>query len=281
MKAKFLMIPLLAIGLAAGFNACKKNDDNTTQTDSDTAAAEDNAFAEAVYTDAFNVVEDAIRKQPGLNKTDEITAILSGCDSVTVDTTSTSGKKIITIDFGTGCTGNDGKTRSGKIIASLTGRYRTAGTVITTTFDNYYVNGNKVEGTKTVTNKGRNSNNNMEFEIVVSNAKITNSTGSISWSSTRKREWIAGENTVLNPLDDVYLITGAASGTDRKGRNFTVTITKALRIEIGCHYITSGTLEIVPGQLAKRTVDYGNGTCDKDATVTINGKSYNFQMRDR
>jgi hypothetical protein len=48
--------------------------------------------------------------------------------------------------------------------------------------------------------------------------------------------------------------------------------------EIGCKWITSGKVEIQPTGKLLRTVDYGNGTCDKDATLLINGNTYNITL---
>lgn len=45
-------------------------------------------------------------------------------------------------------------------------------------------------------------------------------------------------------------------------------------MEVGCPWIVSGVMEIVPGTLATRTVDRGSGSCDGTATVTINGITF-------
>ena len=49
--------------------------------------------------------------------------------------------------------------------------------VRTLTFDNYYVNGAKVEGTTVVTNTGLNNNSNVVFSVVLTGGKITFSDG--------------------------------------------------------------------------------------------------------
>ena len=62
----------------------------------------------------------------------------------------------MTIDFGTGCTGYYG-VDARQDHRHLYRPYPEAGTVITTTTEDYYVNGNLVEGTRTVTNMGTNA----------------------------------------------------------------------------------------------------------------------------
>src|SRR6202012_2249016 len=101
-------------------------------------------------------------------KTNETLDMLSGPNiNISLDTTSNTRK--IVVDFGTGTTCKDGKVRSGQIIATWTGPYRATGTMITITFNNYTINGDKVTGTKTVTNEGLNANGNIHYKIEVTN----------------------------------------------------------------------------------------------------------------
>ena len=72
----------------------------------------------------------------------------------------TSDLDTIIVDFGDGYPDDClkyGKERRGKIIITYTGKYRDSLSVITTTFDQYYVNNNWIQGERIVTNNGRNS----------------------------------------------------------------------------------------------------------------------------
>jgi hypothetical protein len=51
---------------------------------------------------------------------------------------------------------------------------------------------------------------------------------------------------------------------------FNRTITEPLLIDRSCEYILSGTVELLRNG-ETTTIDYGDGTCDDIATVTING----------
>jgi hypothetical protein len=268
-KLLFLsMMTLASAGLI--ITGCKKDPDPV---DNDTQASADNAAAENTFDDVFKSVDDAAQSM-GLNKT-------SSCPTVTVDTNAS--PRTLILDFGTvNCMGADSKNRRGKIIVTWTGRFRDAGTVWTTSFDNFFINDNKVEGTKSVTNNGRNTAGNHSFTVNISNAKITfaGTNETILWNATRTREWIAGENTPFNIFDDKYSFTGNSSGTNRKGQTFTAMATKAVIIDLSCKYlVTSGTIDVTPQGKLVRTVDYGPGTCDDQATVTINGTSYPFTMK--
>ncbi len=259
---------------------CKKDKEDTDQ-----RAAIDNATAENAFNDVFKQVDNGAKQtaESGAQKVMQLDSL--GCATVSITPFDTvNWPKTLTIDFGTSnCLCADGKYRRGKIIAVLTGKYRTAGTVITVTLDNYYVSDNHVEGNKTITNMGHvgtyNGGNNLKYSIVVTNGKVTTSDGVITWESNRYREWIEGESTTWpNWQDDVYLITGSASGTTINQNPFTINITNPLRVALNCRWIESGTLEITPQGLATRTLDFGSGNCDDQATVTINGVTYIITM---
>ena len=203
-------------------------------------------------------------------------SLLSACATVTIDSVAT--PHTITVDFGaSNCLCSDGRYRRGQINISYSGHYRDAGSTHTITFTNYYVNDNKIMGTKTVLNNGRNTAGNLTYSITVNGSIEKSSGGTITWNSNRTREWIVGESTPAWN-DDVYLITGSASGTSAGGTSFTLNITSALRKEIGCRHFVSGSFALTPSGKAVRYVDYGTGACDNTATVTINGNTYNITL---
>lgn len=269
---------MLAATIGIAFSSCRrdKNDE-----DKDTSSAADNALAEGTYNDVVNIADQASTGSLSSYMTTENSSgersLLSTCATVTIDTVAT--PHTITVDFGSSnCLCSDGRYRRGIINISFSGRYRDAGSTHTITFTNYYVNDNKVMGTKTVVNNGPNSSGNLTYSITV-NGQIVKASGggTITWNSTRTREWIVGESTPAWN-DDVYLITGSASGTSAGGTSFTLNITSALRKEIGCRHFVSGSFALTPSGKAVRYVDYGSGGCDNSATVTINGNTYNITL---
>lgn len=274
MKTPFLSISSLSLLFLVVVSGCKK------QEKYDTTAAEDNALAEAAFSDVFNQVDKAAREDSSVYRLHSPLDVQSGCASVTVTPSGNSWPKTIVLDFGTtNCTGADQKERRGKIYITMSDRYHNVGTVTTITPQDYYVNDIKVEGTKTVTNNGLNSAGNMTWSIDVSNAKITSGSKVITWNSTRTREWVQGAATPFNIFDDVYEITGSANGVSSGGDSFTVQITKALQVNIGCRWITKGAFDLTVANLPVRNVDYGSGTCDNQATLTINNKTYNITLK--
>jgi hypothetical protein len=276
-----IKLNLVLISVASLISSCKK-DEKTETTDIDVETVRDNAFAESSYGDALNISDQAAKDGElttyRIDSNEE--GLLSLCATITNDTTLN--PHLLTIDFGSeNCECTDGKNRRGKILVSYLGQYRDSASIHTFTFDNYYVNDYKIGGTKTVTNMGHNNNGNLFFNISV-NGVITNpSAQNLTWTSSRTREWTEGESTsgFLGWFDDVYKINGAANGTSFNGTGFTANITEPLVVALNCRWIKQGKLEFTSGSLATRYFDYGSGSCDNAATVTINGTTYNISLR--
>jgi len=262
------IIALISFGLL--FSSCEKEKIEN----GDTSFSSDDAFAEGVYSNVSNIADEAYDLSSDGFKSGSISRLYLGdCATVTLDTTVY--PRELTIDFGeVNCLCNDGRYRRGKIIITFTGRYRHPGTVITHGFDDYFVNDNKIEGTKIVTNMGFNDAGNMYYNIeIVGVIYRANDGGTMSWNSSREREWIEGRDTRIL-RDDVYLITGTADGIRPNGNTWTKEIVNALRIELNCRWIVSGTVNIQPEGLPLRILDFGDGECDNIATVLIDGVTY-------
>ncbi len=267
--------------------SCKK-DKETTVLEYDTQTAQDNALAEATFNDVNNIANQAIKNgSAGLTTyrfQETASAYMSSCATVTIAPDSSGMGGVATVDFSsTNCLCLDGHYRRGIINFTFTGPYNDSGTVITTSFDNYYVGKDtsymyKVTGSKTVTNLGLNSSGHMHFNIAVV-GHLTDATNRVmDWTSSRGREWIRGEST-LSWVDDEYLITGTDQGTNFEGNSYTVNITHALDIDFSCYWIKEGTFDLTPTGQSTRTLDYGDGTCDNQATITVNGHSFLVILR--
>ena len=284
---KLLIFSLLSIFLT--FQACKQEDEPV---DNNTSFSKDNGAAENLFADIKRVVEEAAddegqsAKYSGGVKSSNYS--FGNCATVTINPAwnDTTWPKVMEIDFGpTNCQGVYGINRKGKLVVTLTDRYRNPGSTLTIQPQNYYVNNIKLEGTKTITNQGLNINGNLEYDVDVVNGKLTLQNGNtMTWQSSRTNEWVEGDSTTLfthglsGICDDVYLITGSASGVNRQGVGFSVNITSPLKKEVCCRWLVSGNLEISPNGLSTRYLDFGSGACDNEADVTINGNTYTIQM---
>jgi hypothetical protein len=262
---------ILAITLS--LSACKRDKDKNLDGDEGGYAA-DQARLEQSFDDAQNISDEAAMTGSVSNYRTLDQSVLSHCATVTHDTISI--PHTITIDFGpTNCLGHDGRNRRGQILVSYTGHYRDSGHVHTISFNNYFVNDNQLTGTKTVTNMGHNSLGQSYFTIAVNGSLIlANNAGTRSWTSTRTRTWTAGEATPVR-IDDEYTITGSGTVTRPNSTSFTINITSPLLRALNCQWTKQGTIQITPSSASApvRTLDYGSGTCDNQATLTVNGNS--------
>ncbi len=235
----------------------------------ETICTQDNNKADICFNDVFNITSSEVQaaeESEGMGKSDAFFNTTSdSCATITwsLDDDSTYIDTLI-VDYGnnTSCTTN-GRVRRGKLNIYLTGRFRDAGTVTTVIPEDFYVDDYKVEGQKIITNNGLVGGLNWSFSIDVTGAQITDPDGdTFQWECSRTNVW--------RILQGEIGITGTASGVNRNGIAFDLAVTDELLIKQGCQWITSGTFELTPEDLATRTVDYGNGTCGNDVTVTIN-----------
>jgi hypothetical protein len=186
------------------------------------------------------------------------------------------GEKKMVIDFGEGCTSPRGVTRKGKIIVTYTGRYWSPGSKITTRFENYYVDGKKIEGIRVVTNEGFNEGDKFfTFKIVMEGGKITWPDGTFRTFEKRHTKRIFLPNGDRGVM---YVITGGSKGKNREGKEFVVEIAKPLVyfercIKSGIRVPSEGILHIQVQSKDKIIIDFGDKTCDKEVTITKNGDS--------
>ncbi|MFN5181538.1 MAG: hypothetical protein ACK5D5_00785, partial [Bacteroidota bacterium] len=188
-----LLFSAALILISASFFSCKKD---KNEEDNDTSDAADNALSQQSYNDLGTMADEALRN--GTSNTYKFSnpnSVLSVCANLDLTSgtkvpISTDGKDTITVDYGaTNCLCNDGRYRRGAVRFVYTGPYRSAGTVITVTPINYFVNDNSIQGTKTITNQGSGAGYFMRHSIVVNGTIVkANGAGTITWSCNRTRD---------------------------------------------------------------------------------------------
>lgn len=289
----FSKLPTAAIFAGILFLTSCKKDNNTSAINNpgpqlSVEAAQNDAIAEQQFNDVFNISmavqsSDAgaeIGLGTGTNilyratDADRIASPVSAhCYTVTVDPKGADNfPKTVTVDFGSGCTGIDGKVRSGKIITVFSGPMMTAGSTASTTFEDYKVDSFMVDGTFAIQNTS--TSNKMAWTVTITDGKITN-TNSGKWikrDAVHEHTQIEGNGTPFNPLDDVYEITGHATGSNSSGNSWSTDITQPLMRKFVCQWREKGkiTLSLKSNSIIA-VLDYGDGSCDDEATITISG----------
>ncbi|MBK7884406.1 MAG: hypothetical protein IPJ81_11930 [Chitinophagaceae bacterium] len=82
----------------------------------------------------------------------------------------------------------------------------------------------------------------------------------------------AGYQTPYNLLDDIFSMTGNHTVSNATGASRTSVITQPLQKKTICESIDKGTITI-QGPNHTAVIDFGNGTCDNVATISINGNT--------
>lgn len=264
MKHIYLLLLFFFISLTS----CHKNEELAIE---DETTSSEQLQSDDVENEVQNISDAVIVGGPNF-RTTAPDAILGTCAQVTIDTIAINHWNII-VDFGTtNCQSVSGKLRRGKILIDLTGNYRDSGSVKVITFDNFYRNDNKIEGTKTIKNIGRNSQNQYQWSIEAQSMKMTKTDGqSHTWNSTRVRTILSGFSTVTIS-DDEYQITGFANGVNSKGISFLANITQPLHRRMSCNWIDSGQIQFSNSNGQERTINYGTGNCDSEVVIQVTGK---------
>jgi uncharacterized protein (DUF2141 family) len=188
--------------------------------------------------------------------------------------------RTLTINFGsTNCLCPDGRYRRGQILVRFTTDVltRRAGAVVTRS--NYFVNDNQHTATRTFTDMGAGS-----FSVDVTNASIirANNGGTHSWTANWTFTQTAGFGTPQFS-DDVFSVTGSATGTNRKNLNYSTVIKTPLIKRGDCFkYFVEGTVTITNSNGKSMLLNYdpsGTHDCDKIASVTINGRTRTITLR--
>ncbi len=272
-------LPLLAI-IAVGvcFSSCKKTDSNTETTAAEIATTTDLAGRAAI---SDNLTEDA--NDVFMNAAND-KSVLGGrgialrpqtpadpCGTISI-TPAIGFPKTITIDFGTGCTSLKGVTRSGKITVVIDTLVRVPGSKAVMTFANYIVNGFQLEGTITWTNTSTATVRSWKREVT--GGKTTNTIDGKYWYHNGIKNVVQSEglSTPLNLSDDVFSITGTHTVTNMSNKRRTCTIddSNPLIKANTCRYISKGSMKL-EGPNHYAVIDFGDGTCDDQATIAIDG----------
>ena len=249
---------------------------NATDTNTVVASATIDAINELDFKTGTQVTfENSLSK----STKSTVNSLVGACATITVDNlTPNVFPKVITIDFGTGCTTNN-ITRKGKLKVTLSGLVSTPKATMKIERENYYVNGLKVEGTVVYVNETVTPNI-PQWSRTITNGKLTNLEGMVFLNSgTHTIKQTEGVGTPLALSDNTYEMTqGNHTVSKENGPSLTLTVAESLIKKYDCNYVSKGKLT-VKGSLLNGTIDYGNGDCDNKFTYTHeNGVVFNLTM---
>ena len=198
---------------------------------------------------------------------EEMRAQLDACAVIT-DSGDGVFPRTITIDYGTeGCGTDDKHLKKGKIIVRISADMATVGAVRTVTFENFFVGEREMSGTRSLTNISTEVNNQPVFAYE-DNIVVTHDGKKRTKTASGTRTWIAGYETSNVCTDDKFEMTGSATMSCRDNKTVTRVILEPIVFDASCGHPISGVEQMTDPKGTKHTLDFGDGTCDNEATVT-------------
>jgi hypothetical protein len=292
MMLKQQILKISAFALAAsvlGLFSCKEEEERLTM--QDTADITEEALTDAYFQDLDDMagvaIESPTETEYSSGRTSGSITIQDqrmGCDGVivTIDPDAASTiehpKGVLTIDFGTsGCSDAKLNVRKGKLIFTYDGKRFMPGSTVVTTTENYFINDIKLEGTRTLTNLQTSTSDAPRFNVLLANGKATFPNQlSVTRESNITWQW----NREANPLNDNLQIesTSTASGTTRSGRQYSVMLLEDLVYKRHCGVAVQGVKKYTIDGSKEITINFGDGSCDRALTITVNGVTRNISF---
>lgn len=272
-RIPYFRLALVALGLLVISTSCQ-----TDETSPATQLDESNEVIQE--TDLTGTLEDVDEmvllgfQRNGISDRVSVTLTDDICDRTNISWLPAEKKMIL--DFGEGCTSPRGVLRKGKIIVTYTGRYWVPGSKITTTFENYSVDGKMIEGIREVTNEGFNLENNFfTFSASLKNGKMTWEDGSSKTFESRhtKRIYLPNGERGL-----YYAVSGGSKGLNRNGKSYFAETSEPLIfsercIKTGVNLPNRGVLKIKIETRNLITIDFGTEGCDREVSITVGDKT--------
>jgi hypothetical protein len=269
-KMNFLFI-MAAAAIVINVTSCKKEDKLGSAISADNISAlQDDAQVSDILDDVNNEADDVTNSLNANLKS----AVLTGRDVAwTIISDSMRSATITYTNFQNPNAKNE-RVKNGVIHIVVTGKRSQNTYKRVVTFENFTINGNKIEGTKTITKVS-----DLVYQITIAGGKITFTDNTyITCNLTRTRTMVQGSDTPLNVWDDAYTFDGAASGVNRKGNAYVKTTSKPVKIYTAYRFPVEGTITLTSGNNVLE-LDYGTGALDDKATITVNGVSKEITLR--
>jgi hypothetical protein len=285
MKTKFLFIGTL-VSLSF-FISC--NSDEKTNDGSSAAITNDeiitNSKIDASIEDVTDIAEDQFSAQQNItNKPNgTVKSFLPTCATITTVLTNNTWTK--TIDFGVeGCTLGNGNIVKGKMVISFGADFSASTQTISYTFEGFYHNGKKLQGSKSIVRAVKTTNllatahpvstATIDMTVTFDDGKVYIRKGSLV------KEMVEGYDTWFNWEDNAFLVTGSGSTTFPNGDTFSAEITTPLEFKASCKnsFASKGIVTVSKNE-ATAVIDYGSGDCDSLAKITKDGVTEEIDLK--
>jgi hypothetical protein len=178
--------------------------------------------------------------------------------------------KTITVNFGNGCIGEDGRERSGSIVGTLSEKLSTPGSMLTINLNNYAVGGVRISGTRSMSNISMTDTIRLNSEI--RNGAVAYPTGqAVTYTDSLIIVEIPGSGAI-NPAETSFTLNGSGTMNVGYGDALSITIIQSLIQALGCKYFVAGQFSLHQDNKTA-VVDFGTGTCSGVITISVYGQS--------
>jgi hypothetical protein len=267
---------VLGLSLCLLIASCTKDDSVSDTSDFNALQAKTSAEMDNLIDETFSIVDNQIEIQlTATGKSIEApNSILPPCATVTTVVTGQNWTR--TIDFGTtGCTMPNGNVLKGIIVISKTVSDIPGSRTFAVSFNQFYFNAKLIQGTKTIVRTVTTvapiiptSNMTVNITVTFPNGNTYVRTGN------RISQMVEGFGTPIWS-DNVFNVVGNWTTTTANWTQSS-SIVLPLVFKMNCQYrLVQGQINIVKNNNTA-TIDYGDGTCDNLATLTINGTTTTF-----
>ncbi|MBL7912082.1 MAG: hypothetical protein JNJ41_13570 [Bacteroidia bacterium] len=291
MKKAYKIVLVLSCVTSLFFVGCHKKE--TVEVDNETQSSVDNAVADQEYMMIVPATNGHAINTKGTGSNNGRLMSPPACDTLTwlnrttADTTLNANNKYLVppvyelnlLPVACPASFTDGKVRTGKWNIRITGPLKLVGSQMILKLINHKASGIGYSCDSMVVTTLATTSISSTFNIKLINGVCSSPNWTIKYSFDRTfTNYGKGNPSGTDPVVEVF---GTANGVNRVGKAFSVNIPQASPLikHKQCQYIDKGILELTPEGFKTRTVDFGNGTCDDDATFTVNGSTVAFKLK--
>ncbi len=289
MKKAFKIVLVLSCSASLFFVGCRKKE--TTEVDNETQSAVDNAVADQEYMSIVPATNAHAINTKGTGATNGRLMSPPACDTLvwlnrnTADTNVVNGKYVVApqyeLNLLSACPSSftDGKIRSGKWLIKITGPLKNVGSQMIMKLLNHKASGIGYACDSLVVTTVASSTASSTYNIKLINGVCSSPNWTIKYSFNRTiTNYVKGNPVNTDPVVEIF---GTANGVNRTGKSFVVDIPAGSPMvkHKSCEFVDKGILNLTPEGFKTRIVDFGNGTCDDDATFTVNGSTVAFKLK--
>ncbi|NCF30918.1 MAG: hypothetical protein GWP29_03410 [Bacteroidetes bacterium] len=189
-----------------------------------------------------------------------------------------------TITFSEDCEGKRGQTRSGTMIVTYSETQGEAGSFRQVTYDDFYLNGVKIEGTRRTEIISIDENGSKTMRTSMTDGKMIYEDGTFKTKNSEMTRY----THVENDEKQYSSLTGSKAAVSTEGVSFSMQITTPIKFVYNCDDLGFRKRGKIPVEGIKVsidgdqtiTTDFGDGTCDTLVEVTKDGEVETVDLKD-